>query len=409
MTVPVAPVTFTASIASGSTTVFPYGFMIADDEDMAVTLDGVLQTSGFTVSGAGNPAGGDVTFLVAPPVGTKVVRYLAPILKRETDYQQFGDWTAAVVNPDFDRVWLAMQALDQNTSRSLKLPIDTEANQEITEDAEARANKCIKFDADGNMTVSLFDPDEAQQAGADAIAAAAAAEAAADIAVEAANTVDLSSFAKKDGSNSPSGTWSISISGNAATSTTAAAATTATTATTANAIADGAVSTAEKIADSIITPAKMAQQPGESSGALSGLTEFAKTDIPSWATQIDIVFSGVSLAVTDRLRVQLGAASYSTSGYAAVAGANSGDASLTTGLPMMSGNIPIADTYYGTMTIKKLTAAGNTWSMVSLGHSGTVVQNGAGEIALAAPLERVRFNTVGGAAFDAGNVSIKYR
>lgn len=152
MTVPVQ-VTFTTSIANGATTVFPYGFKIAAAEDLAVTVDGVRLTSGYTVSGVGNPAGGNVTITVPPANGAKVVRYLAPILKRDTDYQQFGDWLAAVVNSDFDRIWLTLQTLQQNDIRSLKLPLDTATDQVTTQDAAARVGKLVSFDASGNMTL----------------------------------------------------------------------------------------------------------------------------------------------------------------------------------------------------------------------------------------------------------------
>lgn len=152
MTVPVQ-IPVTTSTANGLTTVFPFGFMIADEEDLAVTVDGVLQTSGYTVSGVGNPSGGDVTFDVAPANGAKVIRYLAPVLKRETNYTQFGDWMAAIVNLDMDRMWLALQAQEQDILRALKLPVDTIVDQVLTQDAAARALKYVGFDADGNVAV----------------------------------------------------------------------------------------------------------------------------------------------------------------------------------------------------------------------------------------------------------------
>lgn len=147
---------FTASTANGVTTVFPYTFKITDEEDLAVTVDGVLQTSGYTVSGVGDDAGGNVTFTTAPANLAKVVRYLAPKLKRETDYQQFGDWDADVVDNDFDRLWLALQAKNQDTSRSIKLPVDTADDQTIEEDAATRAGKFISFDSYGNVTLSVL-------------------------------------------------------------------------------------------------------------------------------------------------------------------------------------------------------------------------------------------------------------
>lgn len=189
MPVPVPEATFTASVATGSTTVFPYGFMIASEDDLGVMLDGVLQTTGYTVSGVGNPEGGDVTFSVAPAADVRVVRFLNPILNRETNYQQFGDFNNTTVNLDFDRLWLAMQYLSQNTSRSLKLPVDTADNQEITQTPAERANKGLRFDDDGNLTLSAYDPDGAQESAASAVSAAQDAALAAQAAAVAAEGI----------------------------------------------------------------------------------------------------------------------------------------------------------------------------------------------------------------------------
>lgn len=145
--------TFTSSTANGVTTVFPYGFMIADADDLTVELDGVVQTVGFTISGVGSPSGGNITFSVAPANGAKVLRYLDPVLTRETDYQQFGDFLAAVVNLDFDRIWLALQALTARADRSIKLPVDTANEQLISEPAATRAGKLLGFNGAGDAAL----------------------------------------------------------------------------------------------------------------------------------------------------------------------------------------------------------------------------------------------------------------
>lgn len=159
MTVPVQT-TFTASTANGVTTSFPYAFKITDADDLEVSVDGVVQTTGFTVTGVGAELGGNVNFDVAPTNGARVIRALSPILKRTTDYQQFGDWDADEVDNDFDRIWLALQALSQNTSRALKLPKDTADDQVLTEEAADRTGMLVSFDSSGNMTlVSAADVD----------------------------------------------------------------------------------------------------------------------------------------------------------------------------------------------------------------------------------------------------------
>lgn len=189
MTVPVQT-TFTASTANGVTTSFPYAFKITDADDLEVTVDGVVQTTGFTVTGVGAELGGSVDFAVAPTNGARVIRALSPILKRTTDYQQFGDWDADEVDNDFDRIWLALQALSQNTSRALKLPKDT-ADDQVTptgNTADERADKLIGFDASGDpVLLAQSDLEYAVEAAASAAAAAFSASDAADSAAAIAS------------------------------------------------------------------------------------------------------------------------------------------------------------------------------------------------------------------------------
>ena len=55
------------------TTVFAYDFRILTSADLKVYLDGVLQSSGYTVSGVGAALGGNVTFTSAPGTGVAVL------------------------------------------------------------------------------------------------------------------------------------------------------------------------------------------------------------------------------------------------------------------------------------------------------------------------------------------------
>jgi len=143
MTAPVqTPIT--SATANGVTTVFPYTFKIEDDEDIGVKVDNVEQTSGFTVSGVGQVSGGNVTFSVAPTNGDVVIIYRKLRLLREQDYQQFGDWNADNVNPDFDRLWLMMQVVD---AVSLRVAPGDSASGNMMLPAN-RFGKYINFDED---------------------------------------------------------------------------------------------------------------------------------------------------------------------------------------------------------------------------------------------------------------------
>lgn len=99
--------------ANGVTTVFPYSFMILNDSDIRVAVDGVAIALGvdYTVSGVGLPTGGDVTILVAPANGLEVSVYRQSAVERVTDYQDNGDLLADTVNRDYDRLWMVLQEL----------------------------------------------------------------------------------------------------------------------------------------------------------------------------------------------------------------------------------------------------------------------------------------------------------
>lgn len=171
--------TFNSYTANGATTVFPFTFLLLEAGDLVVELAGVVQSTGFTVSGIGVSGGGDVTFTVAPANGVKVLLKRVLTLQRLTDYQNNGDLLAATLNKDFDRIWQSLQQLQQNDIRALKLPFDTPTDQVIPEDAATRANRGIKFDASGNLILADYDPDAAQTDSAVAAASAAASAAAA--------------------------------------------------------------------------------------------------------------------------------------------------------------------------------------------------------------------------------------
>lgn len=155
MTVPAKDDYVNSSPANGVTTIFPYGFKITASEDLVVEVDGTKQTTGYSVTGVGNSLGGNVQFASPPAYGSIVTRYLDPVLKRDTNFTQFGDWMAQLVNLDFDRIWLAIQSLSQFRKRAIKLPVDTTTDQVITATATERAGNLIGFDAFGNAVLKV--------------------------------------------------------------------------------------------------------------------------------------------------------------------------------------------------------------------------------------------------------------
>jgi hypothetical protein len=135
------------------------------------------------------------------------------------------------------------------------------------------------------------------------------------------------------------------------------------------------------------------------------------TSIPSWVKRITVVFNGVSVSGASNPLVQLGTSSgVTTTGYSA-GGIESGStrAAYTTGFGINSGST--SNFLYGSCVINLI--SGNSWvashNMVLLQSTTYFQITGAGSVALAATLDRVRITTVNGTdTFDAGTINILY-
>jgi len=137
-------------VGNGVTVSFPYGCQVAQASDLKVYLNDVEVATGYTVSGIGVPTGGAVTF-DAPPSNLSQVRLERDIvLERLTDYQQNGDFLARVVNPDFNRLWMALQQHLAMFRRAILIPKSETTGIKPLPNIADRANKLLSFDASGN-------------------------------------------------------------------------------------------------------------------------------------------------------------------------------------------------------------------------------------------------------------------
>lgn len=250
----------------------------------------------------------------------------------------------------------------------------------------------------------------------------AARDAAEASAVEAANSaasVNAANLAQRDGTNAI-GEWAIDISGTAAEATHAvnadnateaghaSTADTATTAGTASTIVDGAVSTSAKIANGVVTPAKLSQVPGEASASLAGTAACEIYGIPTWVTEIIITLVAVTPAASNRIQVQVGSGVYVTTGYSAAAGSNSADVLLTTGFPVTPS--AITTLYTGSMRLVRAGNSSTTWVASSVGMTDSgLMFAGAGSVNAGGAMDRVKVLLVSAGTFSSGAVTIKYR
>jgi hypothetical protein len=135
------------------------------------------------------------------------------------------------------------------------------------------------------------------------------------------------------------------------------------------------------------------------------------TSIPSWVKRITVMFQGLSTNGTSTVQIQVGAGSFTTSGYlgaVAFTGGGSTGANLTSGLGVVNG-IVASSVIHAVATIVNIT--GNNWAYgINGGFSSTAAGiNGGGSISLSGTLDRVRITTVNGTdTFDAGTINIIY-
>lgn len=111
--------------AIAAQTVFAYPFPIFVDADIVVDVDGVTKvlTTDYTVSGAGNETGGNVTFVVAMTGDEVVTIYRDIAIERSTDFQQNGPWSSATFNDELDKLYLIIQELENKVGRAIRFPI----------------------------------------------------------------------------------------------------------------------------------------------------------------------------------------------------------------------------------------------------------------------------------------------
>jgi hypothetical protein len=95
-----------------------------------------------------------VTFLVAPANGAIVVRYSDTLMKRDTDYQENGDFRESVVDADFDRIWLGLRDTTSKVDRAFRAP-PGETFVDLP-NAATRASRLLGFDDDGDPALFVL-------------------------------------------------------------------------------------------------------------------------------------------------------------------------------------------------------------------------------------------------------------
>ena len=147
---------------NGSTTAFAVSFYFLANSDLKVTLrkaDGTevvkTLTTDYTVTGAGNTAGGTVTMGTAPASGETLVITRNVSLTQPIDYQPNDPFPANTHEQALDRLTMITQQINETLARAIKVSTtNTIGPPELTVDAATRANKVLSFDASGELAVT---------------------------------------------------------------------------------------------------------------------------------------------------------------------------------------------------------------------------------------------------------------
>ena len=149
---------------NGSTTVFAYTFKIFADSDLQVIIRSSTGTettktitTHYTVSGAGDSSGGNVTFTSGntPASGETVVIRRAVPQTQAIDYIANDPFPAETHEEGLDRATMTTQQVQEELDRSIKLSrTNTMTSTEFTVGATDRANKVLSFDSTGELSVT---------------------------------------------------------------------------------------------------------------------------------------------------------------------------------------------------------------------------------------------------------------
>ncbi|MFM7418717.1 MAG: glycosyl hydrolase family 28-related protein, partial [Alphaproteobacteria bacterium] len=143
-------------IANGTQRVFTFAFPIFNDRDLEIRINGLIQTTGFSITGAGESAGGLVTFTEAPPNGARIMLRRRVTLSRMTDFQENSLLRASALNDELDFQMAALQQVASDLSQAIRTDPADDGNMLLPLRA-ARGNRLLGFDSLGD--IAIFDRD----------------------------------------------------------------------------------------------------------------------------------------------------------------------------------------------------------------------------------------------------------
>lgn len=154
---------YVTAAGNGATTVFPYTFKINTTADLVVTLvndttqveTAQALTTDYTVSGAGNIGGGNVTMLVAPATGYTLMIRQGAAITQLTDIKNQNPYSPVSVENALDKLTMVAQELKFLIDKCIKAPeTEVPAAAVVTLPGSLqRISGYLGWDSSGNLTV----------------------------------------------------------------------------------------------------------------------------------------------------------------------------------------------------------------------------------------------------------------
>lgn len=137
-------------VADGEQTVYVYPFPIFASEDLQVSFNGARQYSGFSITDAGESAGGTVVFDAAPAADIIVILKRVMPLERLTDFVEGGEFSAQAINTELDFLTAALQQIERENDQMLRYPETETSSSFAIPEKSSRAGRALGFDENGD-------------------------------------------------------------------------------------------------------------------------------------------------------------------------------------------------------------------------------------------------------------------
>lgn len=383
---------------NGATTAFAFPYRFLVNADLVVTLvradtTQVVQTlnTDYTVTGAGDDAGGTVTMVVPPVTGQHLVIVRDVPLTQETDYVSGDPFPAESHETALDKLTMISQRLNNLISRSIRLS-DADLLVSSTILPSPIANATLVWNATGTAIVNGVGSGEfvglspymevvlGSVDSAEALTNLGAAADAEVVKLTGAQTIaDVKTFSAEP--VIPTATL------------------------------DTSPVRKEQIAPATLAPTLFV--PATAVELSSGSSVDLSTAVPSWARELLLVLDSVSSTSTGNLSIVLGdSGGVETTGYlGTVLVMGSTTSSLSSGFPLTAISTATSE-WSGTAKFRRIDSGGNSYwvmeSMVGRNDASAAPNICVGRKQLSGALTTVVLNA-GTGTFDGGRAQLFWR